>query len=190
MARKRPPHVRATPTAPIAVLARARGAAAESVRCRRLLASLRRATRRERAGLELLLADDRTLRALNRRHRGVDRTTDVRSFPSPGDLEPGAPHIGAIAISLPQAARQARAAGWPRRSELALLMTHGYLHLLGYDHETDDGTMRRLEARLLRRIARVSLDRRRLPWGDAPPRAPETRRRRPSNGRARRRRPA
>jgi probable rRNA maturation factor len=190
MARERPHEGRGKRAAPIAVLARTRGAGAETARCRGLLASLRRATRREGAGLELLLADDRTVRALNRLHRGVDRTTDVLSFPSTGDLEPGAPHIGAIAISLPQAARQARAAGWPRRSELALLMTHGYLHLLGYDHETDDGTMRRLEARLLRRIARVSLDRRRLPWGDTPPRAPEARRRRHSHGRARRRHPA
>jgi probable rRNA maturation factor len=182
MARERPPIRNRTRHAPIAVLARARGAAAESARCGRLLAALRRAMRRERAGLELLLADDRTLRSLNRRHRGVDRTTDVLSFPAGGDLEPGAPHIGAIAISLPQAGRQARAAGWPRRSELALLVTHGFLHLLGYDHETDDGTMHRIEARLLRRVARVSLDRRRLPWGDAPaPRAPRDRRRRPSH---------
>jgi probable rRNA maturation factor len=185
MARKRPPSRDRTAgrkrarKAPIAILTRAPGAAAETVRCRRLLGALRRAMRREGAGLELLLADDRTIRRLNRRHRGEDRTTDVLSFPAGGDLEPGAPHIGAIAISLPQAARQARAAGWPRRSELALLLTHGFLHLLGYDHETDDGTMRRLEARLLRRVARVTLDRRRIPWGDAPaPHAPRSERRR------------
>jgi len=183
MARERPKSPKRIRPAPIDVLARARGAGAERARCRLFLAALRRALRRDSGGLELLLADDRAIRALNRRLRGRDRTTDVLSFPAASDLEPGAPHLGAIAISLPQAGRQARAAGWSRRSELALLMTHGFLHLLGYDHETDDGTMRRLEARLLRRVARVNLDRRRLPWGDAPaPRAPQGRRRRPSHG--------
>lgn len=183
MARQRPVSRKRSRPAPIAVIAHARGARAERARCSRLLAALRRAVRRERGGLELLLTDDRTIRALNRRLRGQDRTTDVLSFPAGGDLEPGTPHLGEIAISLPQAGRQARAAGWPRRSELALLVTHGFLHLLGYDHETDDGTMRRLETRLLRRVARVTLDSRRLPWGDAPaPRAPQGRRRRPSHG--------
>jgi len=112
------------------------------------------------------------MRALNRRHRGQDRTTDVLSFPAAGTLEPGVAHLGEIAISLGQAGRQARLAGWPLRSELALLLTHGFLHLLGYDHETDDGTMRRLEARLLQRVAGVRLSRRALPWGVDPPRRP------------------
>ncbi|HKQ97453.1 MAG TPA: rRNA maturation RNase YbeY, partial [Candidatus Polarisedimenticolia bacterium] len=107
----------------------------------------------------------REQRALNRRLRGRDRTTDVLSFPSDSEREPGQAHLGEIAISLPQAARQARAARWPRRAEMALLLTHGYLHLLGYDHETDDGAMHRLETRLLRRVAGVRIDRRALPWG-------------------------
>jgi probable rRNA maturation factor len=114
------------------------------------------------------------MRRLNRRHRGEDRTTDVLSFPAGGTLEPGAAHLGDIAISLSRAARQARRARWPLRSELALLVTHGFLHLLGYDHETDNGTMRRIEARLLRRVAGVSLAGRALPWGAPPvPRRPK-----------------
>jgi len=124
----------------------------------------------------LLLADDRQVRALNRRHRGIDRTTDVLSFAAGGELEPGVPHLGEIVISLPQARRQAEGARWPLKSELALLLTHGFLHLLGYDHETDDGTMRRRERRLLAQVAGVTLTRRALPWGDIPPR-PEGRRR-------------
>jgi probable rRNA maturation factor len=162
-------HRRPSREGPIDVVARARGAAAESGRCRRLLRDLRRALRRERAGVELLLTGDAEQRALNRRLRGRDRTTDVLSFPAGADLEPGRPHLGEIAISLPQAARQARAAGWPRRDEMALLLTHGFLHLVGYDHETDDGTMHRLETRLLRRVAGVRLDQRALPWGEAAP---------------------
>jgi probable rRNA maturation factor len=55
-------------------------------------------------------------------------------------------------ISVPQAARQAGRAGHALARELRLLVLHGYLHLLGYDHEVDDGTMRRLEARLAKRL--------------------------------------
>lgn len=117
------------------------------------------------AGVTLLLASDATLRRLNRDFLGRDRTTDVLAFPAEGDLEPGRPHLGEVAISVARAARQARRAGWPLREEIALLVTHGFLHLLAYDHEKDDGTMRRLESALLRRAAHVSIDRRRLPWG-------------------------
>jgi len=124
--------------------------------------------RRETSGVVLLLGDDRDVRSLNRRFRGVDRTTDVLSFPAGGPLEPGCPHLGDIAISMPRAARQARQAVWPLRSEMALLITHGFLHLLDYDHETDDGAMHRLEARLLKRVAGVTLDDRRTPWGTSP----------------------
>jgi probable rRNA maturation factor len=106
------------------------------------------------------------VRELNRRHRRRDRSTDVLSFPSGGELEPGVPHLGEIAVSLPQAVRQARRARWPLRSELALLLTHGFLHLLGYDHEADHGEMRRLEERLLGEVAGVKLATRALPWGD------------------------
>jgi probable rRNA maturation factor len=137
-----------------------------AVWCGALLRALRRTLRREPCGVTLLLADDRAVRTLNRRHRGIDRTTDVLSFAAEGELEPGIPHLGEIVISLPRARRQAERARWPLKSELALLVTHGFLHLLGYDHETDDGTMRRRERRLLARVAGVTLARRALPWGD------------------------
>lgn len=159
---------------PVEVVLRAAGAATHGPASRRLLLALRRATRRPASGVTLLLTSDREIRALNRRHLGHDRVTDVLSFPS--DPPPfgrrtwsafEAPHLGDIAVSLPRARRQARRAGWPLRSEMALLLTHGYLHLLGHDHEIDDGTMHRLEARLLERVAGVRLDRRRLPWGDS-----------------------
>jgi probable rRNA maturation factor len=148
-------------------VAGAPGAAAHAGACRDLLLRLRRALH-QGAGVTLLLATDRALRSLNRRHRGLDRATDVLSFPAAGTLEPGVAHLGEIAVSLGTAARQARRAAWPLDSEIALLVTHGFLHLLGYDHETDDGTMRRLEERLLRRVAGVSLTHRALPWGEGP----------------------
>jgi probable rRNA maturation factor len=150
----------------VVVLSRAPGAARHATRSARLLRALRRAMRRDASGVVLLLGDDRAVRTLNRRFRGVDRSTDVLSFPAGGSLEPGCPHLGEIAISLPRAARQARRALWPLDSEMALLITHGFLHLLDYDHETDDGTMHRLEARLLRRVAGVTINERRAPWGD------------------------
>ena len=137
-------------------------------RCSRLLGRLLRATRRTRWGVTLLLASDAEVRRLNRIFRGKDRATDVLSFPARGELEPGRPHLGDLAVSVPQARRQARRARWTVDEEVSLLVTHGYLHLLGYDHEEDDGEMRRLEETLLARAARVSLKRRRLPWGEVP----------------------
>jgi probable rRNA maturation factor len=153
--------------------------------CRALLRRLASATGRRRAGVTLLLGSDAALRRLNRRFRGKDRATDVLSFPAAGDLEPGRPHLGEIAISVPRAARQARRARWRLHDEMALLVTHGYLHLLGHDHETDGGAMRRLEGDLLRRAAGIALDRRRLPWGEAEPRTGPARPRRAGGGRRR-----
>lgn len=88
------------------------------------------------AALAILITDDATVRRLNRRYRAEDKTTDVLSFP--GEDEPlavGAPvYLGDIAISLPQAQRQAAQGGHPVAAELQLLTVHGVLHLLGYDH--------------------------------------------------------
>ena len=141
-------------------------------RCARLLGRLRRETRAT-GSVTLRLANDREVRRLNRDFRGKDRTTDVLSFPAQGDLEPEEPHLGDLAVSVPQARRQARRAGWSLEEEMSLLVTHGFLHLLGYDHERDQGQMRRLEESLLVRLARVSLKKRGLPWGDAGSAGPE-----------------
>lgn len=137
-------------------------------RCRRLLLRLLRRMRRQGSGVTLLLATDAEVRRLNRMFLGKDRTTDVLSFPSRQELVRGRPHLGDLAVSVPQARRQALRAGWTLDEEMSLLVTHGFLHLLGYDHEVDHGEMRRLETTLLARAARVSLRRRRLPWGGEP----------------------
>jgi probable rRNA maturation factor len=92
---------------------------------------------------------DRTMRALNRDFRGKDRTTDVLSFP--GGPTPDGDHLGDVVISVPQARRQAAAAGHPLGRELRILLLHGILHCLGHDHERDGGEMERLERRLRRR---------------------------------------
>jgi probable rRNA maturation factor len=98
--------------------------------------------------LAVVLTGDRTLRSLNARYRGKDKPTDVLSFPGPGGDE----GLGDVVISLDTAERNARAVGRSLPQEVDVLALHGFLHVLGYDHETDDGTMDRLERRLRRRL--------------------------------------
>lgn len=93
--------------------------------------------------LTLLFAGDELLWRLNREHRGVDAPTDVLSFGDDDDepMPPAAgepPYIGDIAVSVELAARQAGDAGLSVEEELRHLVVHGVLHLLGYDHESDD----------------------------------------------------
>jgi rRNA maturation RNase YbeY len=93
------------------------------------------------------------MRALNRRWRGRTTTTDVLSFPAGATEGPdGCLHVGDIVVSVEQAARQARSEGRPLSRELRVLLLHGWMHLLGYDHERDDGTMMRLQRRLERSL--------------------------------------
>jgi probable rRNA maturation factor len=100
----------------------------------------------------LVLTTDAPVRRLNARFRHQDKATDVLSFPGPG----GEAGLGDIVISLDTAARNAARFGRTLSQELQVLTLHGFLHVLGYDHETDDGTMERLEARLRRRLLGVS----------------------------------
>jgi len=103
---------------------------------------------RVRGEVSLVLAGDGLLRRLNRDYRGKDRPTDVLSFPG-GGAEEG---LGDVVISVETAERNARALGRTLPQELDVLALHGFLHVLGYDHEADDGTMDRLERRLRKRI--------------------------------------
>ncbi len=87
------------------------------------------------AEITIVLTDDAQLHELNREYLGVDAPTDVVSFPaSESDPETGAPYLGDILISIPRAREQAQAAGHPVEAEVQLLVVHGTLHLLGYDH--------------------------------------------------------
>jgi probable rRNA maturation factor len=101
------------------------------------------------------LTNDRKVRSLNSRFRHKDGYTDVLSFPNlPGETEPGLDlsYLGDIIISVPTAHRQARAGGHGLERELRILIIHGVLHLLGYDHETDRGKMRRKELKLRKEL--------------------------------------
>lgn len=94
-----------------------------------------------------MFCGDRKIRSLNRRYRRRDRPTDVLAFPSSSYG-----FLGDIAISVPYAARQARRRREPVSREIDRLLLHGFLHLLGYDHETDQGEMELLESALRRRL--------------------------------------
>jgi probable rRNA maturation factor len=96
-----------------------------------------------RGDVTIAIVSDRRMRALNRQFRGKDYATDVLSFPSD---ERG--FLGDIVIAGGVCTRQAREAGHAIQTELRVLSLHGLLHLLGYDHEADDGKMARVEARL------------------------------------------
>jgi probable rRNA maturation factor len=96
--------------------------------------------------VDVLLADDRTLRRLNREFRGKDKATDVLSFPAAEELS--GDHVGDLAISLETAVRQAKEHGHGLRDEVRVLLLHGLLHLSGMDHETDRGEMAAKEAEL------------------------------------------
>lgn|GEM_PF-315778 len=93
----------------------------------------------------VLLADDARLKELNRTFRGKNKPTDVLSFPA---AKNGEGFAGDLAISLETAARQAAEHRHALEDEVRILMLHGVLHLAGYDHETDKGEMRALEAEL------------------------------------------
>lgn len=89
----------------------------------------------EGADLTVVLTDDTQLHELNHEYLGVDAPTDVLSFPSDQtDPETGARYLGDILISTERAAAQAAAAGHAAEAEAQLLVVHGVLHLLGYDH--------------------------------------------------------
>ncbi|MCZ6891731.1 MAG: rRNA maturation RNase YbeY [Chloroflexi bacterium] len=118
------------------------------------------------SSMSLVIADDETVQGLNRDYRGLDETTDVLAFSSqhsghyegdgpPPDVESHGPFItpeddgfvGEVVISHPQCLKQAKAQGRSPRDELALLIVHGVLHLLGYDHlePYDEREMQALE---------------------------------------------
>jgi probable rRNA maturation factor len=119
---------------------------------RRELRELARKLFREVAGNRAFycrITDDRELRDLNLRFRGKDTSTDVLSFPCASERDS---YLGDIAISWERAREQAARLGHRIEQEIQILMLHGVLHLMGMDHETDNGRMARVEARWRSRL--------------------------------------
>lgn len=106
----------------------------------------------------VVLISDRRMKELNRFFRGKDSTTDVLSFPHEAEEfemnaeDASVNFLGDIVISAEQADRQAAENGLTLENEIEQLILHGLLHLCGYDHETDDGEMNRLELKLRRKL--------------------------------------
>ena len=92
--------------------------------------------------VELIITDAKSMHQLNLEHRNMDKTTDVLSFPI--DDFPHAP-LGAIVINCELAQEKAQEFGHTQEEEITLLFIHGLLHLLGFDHEVDNGEMRAKE---------------------------------------------
>jgi len=94
--------------------------------------------------VSLSFVDDETIRELNREYRGIDRPTDVLSFPMEEDLEEMPPvgegplMWGDIIISVPTARRQSEEYGHSLEREIGFLFVHGFLHLIGRDHDTEE----------------------------------------------------
>jgi len=106
----------------------------------------------KKGDISLIITDDTEIQQLNKSFRGIDRPTDVLSFNNEYiDLDTGIPYLGEIIISYPTAKTQAIQLGNLVSHELELLLIHGYLHLLGYDHanELDKKAMWQLQKKLL-----------------------------------------
>ena len=119
--------------------------------------------------LAIVLTDDSAIRSLNRLWRGVDAATNVLSFPAkPVSSEPR--HLGDIVLAYETIAREARAERKPFAHHVAHLAVHGFLHLLGYDHERDADAerMELLERKILRRLAIPNPYRRSAETGSTP----------------------
>lgn len=126
-------------------------------------AALRGAKAKDVGEVGVVFVADKEMISLNTAYRGKRKTTDVLSFGNPvppaglrgaGDgMWPGG-LLGDIVISMPQIRRQAAKAGKPVRDELAMMLVHGALHLLGYDHETvkDEKVMFPLQKRILKNL--------------------------------------
>jgi len=114
---------------------------------------MRIAPSRARGLVSIALVSDNHIQRLNRRFRGVNKPTDVLSFPStePRARRPEPRVMGDIVIARGVARRQARECGHSEMTEWRVLALHGLLHLIGYDHEGDNGRMRREERRLRRK---------------------------------------
>ncbi len=134
-----------------------------------------------RGKVNVLIAGNRELQALNRRFRSKDQATDVLSFPADPTVAHGL--AGDIAISAELATANGERLGHSPAQEVKILVLHGLLHLAGYDHERDHGNMARKEARLRRQLRLpVGLIERQLP-SDGSTRQQERRQR--SRGRLR-----
>ena len=97
--------------------------------------------------IELIITDNKTIQEYNKEYRNINKATDVLSFPLE-DIE--FMPLGSIVISLDKAKEVASKLNHSINNEISLLFIHGLLHLMGYDHEVDNGEMRKLESKIIK----------------------------------------
>jgi len=108
--------------------------------------------RKSESDATIAFVSDRQMKDLNKRFRNINRSTDVLSFPAQEAGAATSTNLGDIAVSLERATTQAKENSLTLEIEIAQLILHGLLHLCGYDHETDQGEMNRLELQLRRKL--------------------------------------
>lgn len=99
--------------------------------------------------IELIFVENEEMKDINKEHRSIDKATDVLSFPLEFDI-PNMP-LGSIIISINFIEEKAKEYNHSFEDEMKLLFIHGLLHLLGYDHEVDDGEHRQKEEELIKK---------------------------------------
>ncbi len=102
--------------------------------------------------LEVSIVGDEEIKSLNKHYRGKDYVTDVLSFEDGDTLPDGRVFLGSIVIACERAKKQAEEIGNSFEEELRFLFLHGVLHLLGFDHETDNGEMLRMQKDLKKKL--------------------------------------
>ena len=121
---------------------------------------LLRALEQDRSELTVALVGDAEMRPLNRKYRKKNKTTDVLSFIADETFPTGTVLLGDVVISVEQARRQAAERRKTLKSEMTVLLIHGILHLLGYDHERSERQakiMAKLECELLSHLCERGL---------------------------------
>lgn len=110
--------------------------------------------RHGRSGLVIRIVDEPESQTLNRQYRGIDRPTNVLSFPFDAPPRRLSDHLGDLVICAPVVEREATEQGKPPEAHWAHMVVHGVLHLLGHDHQKDEDaeTMERLEIAILGRL--------------------------------------
>lgn len=121
---------------------------------REFTAKTLKAVKRNSSDVSIVFVNDAAIRKLNQRFRGKDYATDVLSFPHQAETfeSKAQDALGEIVISVDRAAKQAKENRLSLTSEVEQLILHGLLHLCGYDHQTDDGEMDRLELKLRKEL--------------------------------------
>jgi probable rRNA maturation factor len=121
-------------------------------RWREFTAESLKAIKREGRDVSVVFLSNAAIRKLNEQYRGRDYVTDVLSFPTEPEQFENQASLGEIAIATDRAAAQAKENGLTLQNEIEQLILHGLLHLCGYDHETDNGEMNRLELKLRKKL--------------------------------------